>query len=61
MKKKPPIPDNFTEEYIAVGGIEEYTLHYTAAPELPVLLWVWPAVYFPMRRALAPLRLISPM
>ena len=22
MKKKPPIPDNFTEEYIAVGGIE---------------------------------------
>lgn len=40
MKKKAPIPDNFTEEYIAVGGIEEYTLHYTAAPELPVLLFV---------------------
>ena len=40
MKKKPPIPDNFTEEYIAVGGIEEYTLHYTAAPELPVLLFI---------------------
>ena len=34
MKKKPPIPDNFTEEYIAVGGIEEYTLHYTAPPRL---------------------------
>ncbi|WP_195270292.1 alpha/beta hydrolase [Eubacterium sp. 1001713B170207_170306_E7] len=40
MKKKAPIPDNFTEEYIAVGGIEEYTLHYTAPPELPVLLFV---------------------
>lgn len=40
MKKKAPIPDNFTETYIAVNGIEEYTLHYTAAPELPVLLFV---------------------
>lgn len=40
MKKKTPIFDNFTEAYLAVNGIEEYTLHYTAAPELPVLLFV---------------------
>ena len=28
MKKKAPIPDNFTETYIAVNGIEE-SVSYT--------------------------------
>ena len=30
----------YTEEYVRIGGIEQYLLHYRSKPEDPVLLFI---------------------